>query len=70
MLFRVYMKVINSIEYVDDSFVVIMVSLDCVIRVWIFSGEYIGMFGEIWKLFLDKILKKLVLNDFCFFKDL
>lgn len=70
MLSRAHTKAINSIEYVDDSSVVISASSDCAIRVWTLSGEYIGTFGETWKPLSDKTLKKPALNDFRLPKDL
>lgn len=70
MLSRAHTKAINSIEYVDDSSVVITASSDCAIRVWTLSGEYIGTFGETWKPLSDKTLKKQALNDFRLPKDL
>lgn len=68
--YRAHTKAINSIEYVDDSSVVITASSDCAIRVWTLSGEYIGTFGETWKPISNKTLTKQTLNDFRLPKDL
>ncbi|KAK3091806.1 hypothetical protein FSP39_022754 [Pinctada imbricata] len=55
--FRAHIRMINTIDYVNDRKVIITASEDSSIRVWALHGGYIGTFGETWPV-IDKILTK------------
>ncbi|KAJ3319916.1 hypothetical protein HDV06_005815 [Boothiomyces sp. JEL0866] len=50
--FRAHISAINSIEYIESQNMIMTASVDCTVRLFLISGEFIGILGqmEFWEL--------------------
>ncbi|XP_066478628.1 cilia- and flagella-associated protein 337-like [Tiliqua scincoides] len=50
---RAHLKLVLSLEVIDEDCVLLSCSIDCTVRLWSLDGEYIGTFGqtEPWEIF-------------------
>lgn len=50
---RAHLKLVLSLEVIDEDCVLLSCSADCTVRLWSLEGEYIGTFGqtEPWEIF-------------------
>ncbi|KAM4796091.1 cilia- and flagella-associated protein 337-like [Rhinophrynus dorsalis] len=50
---RAHLDMITQLEVIDEDKVVLSSSLDCTVRLWSLSGEFIGTFGQVdpWEVF-------------------